>query len=351
MARYKAVIAGATGIVGGPLVRHLTSTGDWDVVGLARRKPAQANGVTYLPVDLTDPADCNSKLSGIDGVTHVFYTARFDHDTRQPEPIETNTAMLRHLVEAIEPNAPDLQHVHLVHGTKYYGSHKGPFQTPAREDGPRTLMDNFYYWQQDWIADRQRNKRWGWSVTRPHGICDFADGIARSMVRMIAIYAAISKELGLPLRFPGSAGNYTAMYQCTESMLLARAMTFMSTNRQCDNEAFNVINGDYIRWCNLWPGFAKYFGMELGPVQTVDLVSVMADKGPVWDRIVEKHGLRKAKLEELVVWAYGNFIWNTNYDIMSSVTKLRQKGFHEVVDTEAMFYRIFDELRAAKVIP
>jgi len=92
--------------------------------------------------------------------------------------------------------------------------------------------------------------------------------------------------------------------------------------------------------------------MELGPVQTVNLTTVMADKGPVWDRIVEKHGLRKAKLEELVVWPYGDFIWsNTDYDIMSSVTKLRQKGFHEVVDTEEMFIRIFDELRAAKVVP
>jgi hypothetical protein len=33
------------------------------------------------------------------------------------------------------------------------------------------------------------------------------------------------------------------------------------------------------------------------------------------------------------------------------MTKARRYGFHEAVDTEEMFFRIFDELRASKVIP
>jgi hypothetical protein len=33
------------------------------------------------------------------------------------------------------------------------------------------------------------------------------------------------------------------------------------------------------------------------------------------------------------------------------MTKARRYGFHEVVDSEEMFFRIFDELRANKVIP
>jgi hypothetical protein len=33
------------------------------------------------------------------------------------------------------------------------------------------------------------------------------------------------------------------------------------------------------------------------------------------------------------------------------MTKARRYGFHEVVDTEEMFFRMFDELRASKVIP
>ncbi len=45
--------------------------------------------------------------------------------------------MLVNSVSAIERTAPGLERVVLVTGTKYYGSHLGPFKTPAREDDPR----------------------------------------------------------------------------------------------------------------------------------------------------------------------------------------------------------------------
>ncbi len=37
-----------------------------------------------------------------------------------------------------------------------------------------------------------------------------------SILPAIAVYAAISKELGLPLRFPGKPGAYGTIYQVTE---------------------------------------------------------------------------------------------------------------------------------------
>jgi hypothetical protein len=36
-----------------------------------------------------------------------------------------------------------------------------------------------------------------------------------SILPAIAVYAAISKELGLPLRFPGRPGAYDTIYQVT----------------------------------------------------------------------------------------------------------------------------------------
>ena len=36
---------------------------------------------------------------------------------------------------------------------------------------------------------------------------------------------------------------------------------------------------------------------------------------------------------------------------MSDMTKARQYGFHEVVDTEAMSIRLFDEYRVNRIIP
>ena len=60
----------------------------------------------------------------------------------------------------------------------------------------------------------------------------------------------------------GTPGNYTALYQCTDSGLLARAIVWMATTAKCANEAFNITNGDLIRWENLWPKFARFFGIR-----------------------------------------------------------------------------------------
>ena len=64
------------------------------------------------------------------------------------------------LLDAVEPETRGLEHVHLVQGTKYYGMHRGPFRTPAREDDPRPATPNFYYEQQDLLVERQRGRGW-----------------------------------------------------------------------------------------------------------------------------------------------------------------------------------------------
>lgn len=127
---------------------------------------------------------------------------------------------------------------------------------------------------------------------------------------VIAVYAAICKEEGEPLCFPGTAGNHRALYQCTDALLLAKAIAWMSTQPDCGNHAFNVINGDYTRWMNLWPVFADYFGMDVGPVHTQRLGETMASKKPVWERIVARHGLRGPSFEQAVLWPYADFVFH-----------------------------------------
>ncbi len=125
----------------------------------------------------------------------------------------------------------------------------------------------------------------------------------------------------------------------------------MSEAPAAANQAYNLINGDYIRWVNLWPIFARYFDIPLGPVQTVKLVDVMADRGPVWDRIVQRHGLEAWPYDRVALWAYADYIWSRGWDVMADMTKVRQHGFHRAVDTESEFVRFFDELRSQRVIP
>jgi nucleoside-diphosphate-sugar epimerase len=350
MAKNKALIAGATGVVGRNLLRHLLATGDWEITALSRRKPDVDGGYEHIAVDLLDAVQCKAKLGHLTDITHVFFAAV----TTSPDAallVSQNVTLLRNLVETIEPLNRQLKHIHFMQGTKWYGSHLGPFKTPAREDDPRHLPPNFYYDQWDYMVERQKGKSWTYSSARPHAVSGFAIGNPSNLTMVLAIYATICKALGVPLCHPGTAGNYSALYQCTDSGLLARAMVWMATTPQCANEAFNITNGDLIRWENTWPRIARYFNMASGPRRRISIANAMADKGPVWDRIVQKYGLRPIGFQDIVRWPYGDFVFTPEYDIVSHLGKLRRFGFHETVDTEEMFFRLWDEMRAHKIIP
>lgn len=350
-ARYHAVVAGASGVVGRRLAEVLANDPEWDVIGLSRRTPADAAFKTIV-VDLTDAADCKRKLGALSSTTHILYAARYDHKTTAPEPIDLNTNMLRNLVGAVEPAAASLQHIHMVQGSKYYGSTLGPYKTPALESDPRVPNNhNFYYAQEDYLIARQQDARWSWSASRPHAICDFSTGFARALGLLIAVYANILKELNEPLHFPGTESNYHALYQCTEAGLLARAIRWMSITPACANQSFNITNGDVIRWKNLWPVFADYFGMKLGEVKTMRLGEAMPGKAAAWANIVSKYRLKTNTYENFVIWPYGDFVFGPAYDHMSSTIKARQFGFHECMDTGRMFIELFDYYRREKVIP
>lgn len=77
----------------------------------------------------------------------------------------------------------------------------------------------------------------------------------------------------------------------------------------------------------------------------------MADKEPLWNEMVKKHGLAPHSYQEVSSWRFGDFVFSWDYDFFADGSKARRFGFHEFVDTEEMFMGIFDELRRRKVIP
>lgn len=346
-----ALIAGATGVVGRNLLRQMIDAPDWDVIAVSRRSPDVDGDFRHISVDLLDSADAKAKLGELTHVTHIFHAAYIERST-WAEMVDPNMALLTNLVDAIEPIAPNLAHINLMHGTKWYGNHLGPFKTPAKETDPGHMPPNFYYNQQEFITKRQKSgSGWTWSSARPHGICGFAVGNPMNLVMVLAVYASISKVLGIPLRHPGSESNANALYNVTDSGLLARACMWMSTDPEAANEPFNITNGDIFRWRDMWPTIADYFDMETAPAQKISLSHMMADKGKVWDELVAEHGLQPIPYEQLVSWSYGDFVFTPEFDVISSTTKAKQYGFNEVQDSGEMFVRHFDELRRNKIIP
>ncbi|MDB5809662.1 MAG: hypothetical protein JWN94_1784 [Betaproteobacteria bacterium] len=348
MTQKTALVAGASGLIGRRIVEHLIETGGWNIIGLART-PRTSNGMRWIAVDLNDAADCARKLT-LPEVTHLFYAARYDHPEGVPESVEINAAMLENVVNAVAPSG-QLVHVHAVHGSKYYGTQLGPVEVPLTEQSPRANNRNFYFQQEDFLRAQSNGKTWSYSTSRPHSFCDPAVDYARSASMVIAVYAAVQRELGLPLDFPGTTASFEVRNQFTDTSLLARAIAWMACERRCANQSFNVVNGDYPRWAELWPGIAKTFDMQTGAASNVKLATYMADKGPVWDLVVKKHGLKATSLESVALWPYGDYLLRPEWEIHSSTDKARGLGFTETLDTGAMFAQHFAHYRAEKIIP
>jgi nucleoside-diphosphate-sugar epimerase len=322
------------------------------VIGLSRNPPSSTSArLRYIKADLLDAAASKAALADCRDVTHVFYTARAKFGEGGVETVDENLRMLRNVLDAVEAAAPGLEHVHLVEGTKWYGMHLGSMQTPAREDDPRHMPPNFYFDQEDLLRARQVGKRWSWSASRPGFIYDFAPERARNVVSTIGVWAAMCAEAGLPLDFPGKPGNFEALSEMTDATLLARAMVWMATAPAARNQAYNVTDGGLIRWRRFWPRLADYFGMRLGEVRPLTLADWMQDKGPVWERIVAKHGLKPTRMDQMVVWAFGDFLWHREHDVISSVIKLRQHGFHDTIDTEEQVLAHVRRYREEKLLP
>jgi nucleoside-diphosphate-sugar epimerase len=346
-----ALIAGAGGAASKRLIEVLLADPEWTVIGLARTPRHSTERLQWLAADLFDRDGCRRSLAGQNAVTHVFYTARAKHGESGIESVPDNVAMLRNLIDAIESAATSLEHIHLVQGTKYYGMHLGPFRTPAREDDARPDFPNFYYDQQDLLAVRARGKAWAWSASRPTFIYDFAPERARNAIAVIGAYAALCRELGLTLDFPGSAAAFDAQRDLSDASLLARAMRFMAVTPVCRNEAFNVTNGDVVTWRTLWPGIADFFGVVAGGVRPFSLHEWSRDKQPVWDVIVARYGLAPTPLDGVADWAFADFHWAQGYDVVSNPAKLQRAGFTETIDSGEMLLAHLQRYRDARILP
>jgi nucleoside-diphosphate-sugar epimerase len=346
-----ALVAGATGAVAKRLIEALAADPRWSVVGLSRKPPAAPAGMRHVSVDLLDADDCRRRLEPLREATHLFYCARAKHGEGGTESVEENVAMLRNVLDAVEAVAPGLAHVHLVEGLKWYGVHLGPYPTPAQEDDPRHMPPNFYYDQEDLLRGRQRGKSWTWSASRPNVVCDFAPERARNLISTLGAYAAVAAELGMPLDFPGKPDTFAALTEMTDAALLARSLVHMATSEACRNEAFNVTNGDIVRWSRLWRRIAGFYGLEVGAVRTLRLEQWMRDKEAAWQRAVARHGLQQRRLNELAHWAFADFVLAQDYDVVSRTTKLRRAGFHEIYDTEEMVIDHLTRYREARLLP
>lgn len=351
MTEHIALIAGVSGAVGAAIARELATRPEWQkIYGLARREPrTPINRVTTLQIDMNDRAQCLRSLAKLDDVTHVFYCGRATHAEQVLENPADNLRLLENLVDGLEASGGALRHAHLVQGGKVYGVHVGPFPTPAREEQPRAPIPNFNYDQQDLLQTRAGS--WSWTASRPNTLLHYSPDIARNLISSLGVYAAICRELGCALDFPGPPGAYASITQMTSLPLLARAIAWMTTEPDCANQAFNVTNSDLFRWNHLWPQLAEAFTMPLGTVRPLKLADVMAERDDVWQRICKRHDLNPTPLAQVANWGFVDATLERYWDEILCHNKCRRFGFHEWRDSEMVFFELLQQYRDARILP
>lgn len=143
----RALVVGATGIVGQAVARRLVDDG-WETYGLSRSGTTPHPAVRPVRADLGDPAGLAEALADV-GPDFAAITAWTRMET-ESENIRVNGGAVRDLLGALSPGR-SLKHVALMTGLKHY---LGPFEaygqgempdTPFHEDEERLPYPNFYY--------------------------------------------------------------------------------------------------------------------------------------------------------------------------------------------------------------
>lgn len=355
------LVAGATGLVGHAAMQHFASQPGTQVIAVSRRKPEETFGARFVPVDLQDLVRSAEAFGAMPEVTHVVYAALYEKaglvaGWREDDQIAVNEAMLRNLMDPLMAAAKGLRHVSLLQGTKAYGVHARPMRFPAREgrDDARDVP-NFYWNQEDYIRERQRWADWTFSIFRPVLICGYSIGAAMNLIPAIGVYAAMLKERGEPLHYPGGPGRAS---QAVDAGLLARAMAWAGETEKACNETFNVANGDIFSWPNVWPAVADAFGMKPGEMRPLSLQAEIASREAEWQQIVKKHRLVAPDLKALVGLSFEYADYQMGFGrtapapvSYSSTIKIMQAGFHEVMDTEAMLVAAIREFQRRRLLP
>lgn len=327
-------------------------------------------------VDLTGNADEIAKsLEGVKA-DYLFFAAYLQKPEEQ-QNWDVNGDMLHAFLDALVKNGIDkqLKRVLLVAGCKQYGVHLGPVKNPMVESDPwltdqSTFPPNFYYRQQDILKTfcDKTDGRISWNVTYPNDVIGYARGNFMNLATAVGIYAAINKEMGKDLTFPGGERFYKGFDCFTCAAYHAKFCEWVVLQSSTANEAFNVVNGDVESWQNLWPKVAERFGTkvdasqftrdfhplssttDLNPTtpaslfedkaglkglikpgkveQTIDLVkwSQQDEVKEAWKTLAKREGLDESALEQ-ATWPFLSFVLGRNYDLVISMSKARQHGW------------------------
>ena len=355
------LVVGASGVVGRAAIERFGHLDEWDVIGVSRRLPHEIEGVGLRSIDLLDTEQCADAFASMPEVTHVVYTALSEAPGLVPgwrdrAQMQRNLTMLRNVLDPLCRSARSLEHISLLQGTKAYGVHLEVTPIPARERWPRHPHENFYFLQEDHLRAAQRDATFTFTIWRPQVVYGESFASPMNLIPAIGAYAAVLRESGEPLAFPGGA---TGLTEAVDADLLAEAFEWATHCAAARNETFNITNGDVFSWRDAWPAIAESLGMDIGPDRPLSLADEMPRRAGEWAAIVDRYRLRSPRALDAFVgdsFVYADMLFHHGSDVVRppalvSTIKLRQAGFGACIDTEDMFRKWFERFRHRRLLP
>ncbi|KAJ3283660.1 hypothetical protein HK104_010277 [Borealophlyctis nickersoniae] len=377
-----AIVFGANGISGIAALDHLTwlTPLQWKrIIAVSRRHP-QMNiadeRVKFVSIDIlaSSVEELADKLREVGGdeATHAFHYTYVEKKDEM-EAVKVNKELLDKALKATAAVSEKMEVFLLQTGYKYYGTHKGPGYMPPlpwKEDAPRLSAPNFYYDQEDLLVEFTKSKGWAHLITRPNVIIGVSKGNFMNFAVSIALYAVVQKESGQPLVFPGNQVMYENIIDHSSAANNARFQVWAASNHTKAlhttwNHAYNIHDGDVVRFKDLWPKIAKYFDMDLpaeaeafsipppkpGEIKCQrPLTEYMKDKDKLWEQVAKTYGLDSSAFQ-CATWAFADFIVGRTWSDQGDMSKARHAGWDVTVDSFQAYVDVFDRMKLLNLIP
>lgn len=168
----------------------------------------------------------------------------------------------------------------------------------------------------------------------------------------LSLYATVEGK-GAKVPFPGTPAGYNALFNDASADIIAKFSIWASLHPdKCGGgQLFNIADQTRpSRMSERWPAIAKYFGLEgvaplgddedaLKPGEYIEKHKDVLDK---WGG----KGSRVFKAEALDGYGY-----HFTFDRHMSLEKVRGVGFEEEIEPDGSWFKAFDRLRAAGMIP
>ncbi|KAF2146173.1 uncharacterized protein K452DRAFT_263800 [Aplosporella prunicola CBS 121167] len=377
-----ALILGASGISGWSLLNQTriypTSTTFVRITGTTNRPfTLEQAHITQDPrmqiasgIDFTKSVEevarlLKEKIPDVDTVSHVFFTAYIQTDDFESLK-KVNTSLLEVAVRAIETVSPKLEVVILQTGGKGYGLEfpkEVKIQPPLKESYPRIpepwASNIFYYTQYDLLQNLSEGKAWTFSEIRPDGIVGFTPSSnAMNQAQGIGIYLTVFREVygaGAEVPFPGYEHGYHSTHSDTFQDILSKMEIYAALNPdKCGNGGvFNVGDGKTVSWAQVWPRLCEYFGLVgTGPVKSSkSMQDFVKEHRHAWAASVDKYGV-SADVVDKQGWGHTHFmVVDFDFDRQYDLTRSREVGFTEEIDTVEGYFQAWERMRSAKILP